>query len=114
MSPPQHSHYCYFHLPLMASIDDINQDKNIMIQQLRDMTNKDQFCGKSSVIERKLISDSGKTISTYDVATNIAQYGELSPSKTTHMSNGEKEKVNFGSGVDISRASVHTKKVRVH
>ncbi|CAH1444673.1 unnamed protein product [Lactuca virosa] len=97
-----------------ASTEDINEDKNIVIQQLRDMANEDQFCGQSSVIERKLISDSGKTISTYAVATNIAQYDELSPSKTTHISNGEREKMNLGSGVDISTASVPTKKVRVH
>lgn len=85
-----------------------------MIQQLRDMANEDRFCGQSYVIERKLISDSGKTISTYAVATNIAQFDELSPSKTAHISNGEREKMNLGSGVDISTANVPTKKVRVH
>ncbi|KAI3708188.1 hypothetical protein L2E82_37320 [Cichorium intybus] len=102
-----------FPIDFEASTDDINEDKNTVIQQLRDMANEDQFCGQSSVIDRKVISATGKTISTYAVATNIAQYNEL-PSKSTDVSNGGRETVNLGNGVDLPTSSVPSKKVRVH
>lgn len=90
-----------------------------MIQQLRDTANEDQYCGQSCVIDRKVISDTGKTISTYAVATNIAQYDGL-PSKTSDISeltnkvNEGREKTNLDSGIDIPTSSVPAKKVRVH
>ncbi|KAJ9551596.1 hypothetical protein OSB04_015641 [Centaurea solstitialis] len=107
-----------FPVDFEASTDDISQDKDIVIQRLRDMANQDQYCGQSSVVDRKLISASGKTISTYAVATNIAQYSGF-PSKTsdiTRLSNEEKEKVDLdgGNGMAVSTNGVPAKKVRVH
>ncbi|KAI3702660.1 hypothetical protein L6452_28408 [Arctium lappa] len=108
-----------FPVDFEASTDGIIQDKNIVIQQLRDMANQDQYCGQSSVVDRKLVSASGKTITTYAVATNIARYDGF-PSKTfdiTGVSNeekGGKEKVNLDGGIAISTNGVPAKKVRVH
>ncbi|KVI02064.1 Sirtuin family [Cynara cardunculus var. scolymus] len=108
-----------FPVDFEASTDGISQDKNIVIQQLRDMANQDQYCGQSSVVDRKLISASGKTISTYAVATNIAQYSGF-PSKSsdiTGFSNeekGGKEKLNLDGGMASSTNGVPAKKVRVH
>nr|XP_043628763.1 NAD-dependent protein deacetylase SRT1-like [Erigeron canadensis] len=102
-----------------ASEDDIIQDKDIVIQQLRDQANEGQYCGQSSIVDRKVLLDSGKTISTYAVATNIAQYNGL-PSKTSDISgfynkvSGERKKVDLDSGIDISTDSMPLKKVRVH
>lgn len=104
---------------MQASTDDIIEDKDIVIQQLREMANENQYCGQSSVIDRKLISDSGKTISTYAVATNIIQYSGI-PSKNSDLSgltnkvNEGQEKVILDSSIDISTIGVPSKKVRVH
>ncbi|KAK9077410.1 hypothetical protein SSX86_005747 [Deinandra increscens subsp. villosa] len=103
-----------------TSTDDISQDKNIVIQQLREKANEDQHCGQSSIIDRKFIPESGKTISTYAVATNIVQYNGVSPSKTSDVSeltekvNGDREKVDLDDGIDTSINSMPSKKARVH
>ncbi|XP_071730063.1 NAD-dependent protein deacetylase SRT1-like [Rutidosis leptorrhynchoides] len=108
-----------FPVDFEASTNDISQDKDIVIKQLKDKANEDQSCGQSSVIDRKVISDSGKTIATYAVATNIILYDGLL-SKTSDMSeltnkvNGGQEKVNLDSEIDMSTSSVPAKKVRVH
>lgn len=103
---------------MQASADDISKDKNIVIQQLREMANEDQYCGQSSIIDRKLSPDSGKMVSTYAVATNIVQYNGLlhsnpsDESELTEKVNVGREKVNVDNGIDISTISVPSKKLR--
>ncbi|KAL8264463.1 hypothetical protein R6Q59_022593 [Mikania micrantha] len=108
-----------FPIDFESSTDEISKDKNVVIQQLRETANEDEYCGQSSIIDRKLIPDSGKTSSTYAVATNIVQYNGLLPSNTSDVSqltkkvNGCIEKVNLDDGIDISINSVPLKKARV-
>ncbi|KAI7744104.1 hypothetical protein M8C21_030354 [Ambrosia artemisiifolia] len=103
---------------LQAAPDDISQDKNIVIQQLTEMANENEHCGQSSIIDRKRLADSGETVSTYAVATNIVQYNTLSPSKTSDVSeltnevHGGQEKVNLDDGIDIFTDIVPSKKMR--
>ncbi|KAL9999827.1 putative histone deacetylase [Helianthus debilis subsp. tardiflorus] len=101
-----------------ASPDDISQDKNNVIQQLKKLANENQYCGQSSIVDRKHLPDSGKTVSTYAVATNIVQYNGLLPSKNSDVSeltnkvNGGQEKANLDDGIDIFNNIVPLKKVR--
>lgn len=76
-----------FPVDFQASMDIINQDKNIVIQRLRDMAIQDQCCGQLSLVERKTLSSSveRKTLSAprkestvYAVATNITHYDGFS------------------------------------
>ncbi|PWA79991.1 sirtuin family, DHS-like NAD/FAD-binding domain protein [Artemisia annua] len=101
-----------------GSADDISQDKNFVIQQLRDKANEDQCCGQSSLVDRKVMSDCGKTISTYAVATNIIQYdvSQLTEkvSGDPEKVSGDPEKVKLDNGMDVSTDSVPAKKLRVH
>nr|GEX02592.1 winged helix-turn-helix DNA-binding domain, heat shock transcription factor family [Tanacetum cinerariifolium] len=94
-----------------GSADDISQDKNFVIQQLRDKANEDRYCGQSSLVDRKVMSDCGKTISTYAVATNIIQYDV---SELTEKVSGDPEKVKLENGIDVSTDSMPAKKLRVH
>ncbi|GKC03163.1 hypothetical protein Tco_1397025, partial [Tanacetum coccineum] len=94
-----------------GSADDISQDKNFVIQQLRDKANEDRYCGQSSLVDRKVMSDCGKTISIYAVATNIIQYDV---SELTEKVSGDPEKVKLENGIDVSTDSVPAKKLRVH
>ncbi|KAK1431091.1 hypothetical protein QVD17_14315 [Tagetes erecta] len=107
-----------FPIDFEASTDDISKDKNIVIQQLRDIANEDQYCGQSSIIDRKVSPVSGKMVSTYAVATNIVQYHRLLHSKPadeselTEKVNVGQAKVNLDDGIAISTISVPSKKVR--
>ncbi|KAM7503783.1 hypothetical protein LguiB_002687 [Lonicera macranthoides] len=51
--------------------DNINQDKNVVIENLRDTAIQEKCCGQFSLVERKFISDPKKEIAVYAVATNI-------------------------------------------
>jgi hypothetical protein len=82
-----------------------------VIQQLRDKANEDQCCGQSSLVDRKVMSDCRKTISTYAVATNIIQYDV---SQLTAKVSGDPEKVKLDNDMDVSTDSVPAKKLRVH
>ncbi|XP_076940267.1 NAD-dependent protein deacetylase SRT1-like [Bidens hawaiensis] len=94
-------------IDFLLSPDDISEDKNTVIQRLRDMANEDQYCGQSSIIDRKHVQDSGKTVSTYAVATNIVHYNGLS-----NNVNGGRDKVNVDDGIDTSTNSVPSKAVQ--
>lgn len=63
----------HFHAAQVPT-DSVNQDKNVMIENLRDTAIQEKCCGQFSLVERKFISDPKKEITVYAVATNIVMY----------------------------------------
>ncbi|XP_059661261.1 NAD-dependent protein deacetylase SRT1-like isoform X1 [Cornus florida] len=90
---------------LAPTTESFNQDKDDVIQKLRDTAVRDQCCGQFSVVERKIIPSTRKEISVYAIATNIVGYsGFFAGSKLSEAdleSKREIKEVNLESNGDL-------------
>lgn len=63
-----------FPVNFLAKKDNINHEKDVVIQKLRDAAIQDECCGQVSVVERTTVSSPRKETTVYAVATNIVEY----------------------------------------
>lgn len=101
-----------FPMDFQATTDCIIQDdKNVVIQNLRDTAIEGGCCGQLSIVERKILSAPKKESTTYAIATNIVGYN-------LEGKNGKREENLSGNSVkrheDLISTEVPLKKVRVY
>ncbi|KAA8526626.1 hypothetical protein F0562_008171 [Nyssa sinensis] len=73
--------------------ESIKQDKNVVIQKLRETAIQDQCCGQFSIVEKKILSVPKKEITVYAIATNIVRYSGFDASSgLSEVKLGSKER----------------------
>lgn len=105
---------------MQGSTDSVSEDKDKVIQKLKDLAIQDQCCGQFSVIERKIIPGQKKEMSTYALVTNVVRYGGFEPIAklvVNRVGKRQKEKVDLRSNdcwMMTCEGEETMKKLRVH
>ncbi|KAG8365155.1 hypothetical protein BUALT_Bualt18G0074900 [Buddleja alternifolia] len=96
--------------------ESLKEDKDSIIQNLKDRVIKDPSCGQTAIVERRAVLVPKSDIIVHAIATNITEYGSSSGAfEASSLSNGTLKRRNessFDSGISWTRTKARKKNSR--